>query len=86
VQAKEIAAEIGKHSSQTATILLNTRQLTPSTVDFVMPTNSTEPTAQCVELTGMPSLAQKSTVNAVPSSTANPLQQSTAFMMKVDNH
>jgi len=53
---------------------LNSLQSTPSFDWLAQPTNTTEPTKQCVVLTGKPILVASRTVNAAPSSIVNPLE------------
>jgi hypothetical protein len=53
---------------------LNNLQSTPAFDWLIQPTNTTEPTKQCVVLTGKPILVASRTVNAAPSSIVNPLE------------
>jgi len=53
---------------------LNSLQSTPSFDWLAQPTNTTDPTKQCVVLTGKPILVANRTVNAAPSSIVNPLE------------
>jgi len=53
---------------------LNSLQSTPSFDWLAQPTNTTDPTKQCVVLTGKPILVASRTVNAAPSSIVNPLE------------
>jgi hypothetical protein len=43
-------------------------------VELAQPTNTTDPTKQCVVLTGRPIFDANKTVNAAPSSIVNPLE------------
>jgi hypothetical protein len=53
---------------------LKSLQSTPCLDWLAQPTNTTEPTKQCVVLTGTPILVASRTVNAAPSSIVNPLE------------
>ena len=53
---------------------LNNFQSTPSLEELAQPTNTTEPTKQCVVLMGKPILVASRTVNAAPSSIVKPLE------------
>ena len=53
---------------------LNSLQSTPAFDWLAQPTNTTEPTKQCVVLTGTPIFVASRTVNAAPSSIVNPLE------------
>ena len=53
---------------------LKSLQSTPSFDWLAQPTNTTEPTKQCVVLTGTPILVANRTVNAAPSSIVKPLE------------
>jgi len=53
---------------------LKSLQSTPSFDWLAQPTKTTEPTKQCVVLTGTPILVASRNVNAAPSSIVNPLE------------
>ena len=53
---------------------LNNLQSTPSFDWLAQPTKTTDPTKQCVVLTGKPILVANRTVNAAPSSIVKPLE------------
>ena len=82
-----IAAEnppaAGNVTTHEKMIFLNSDQSTLS-FDLTRPTLTTEPTWQCVELTGMPTLDAKRTVRAAPSSMQNPLKQGMANLLMLN--
>jgi hypothetical protein len=62
---------VNRRSSKTC---LKSFQSTPSFVELAQPTNTTDPTKQCVVLMGKPIFEANRTVNAAPSSIVNPLE------------
>ncbi len=73
INAAAIPPLIGKVNSQDKMIFLNRLQSTFS-FDRKRPTNTIDPTLQCVLLIGRPKLEATNTVNAAPISMQNPLQ------------
>lgn len=72
--AAEMPPEMGRVTSQASTMLRKIDQSTFSR-DRNRPTNTTEPTLQCVVLMGRPILDATRTVSADPISIQKPLQQ-----------
>jgi hypothetical protein len=72
--AAAMPPEMGRVTSQASTMLRKIDQSTFSR-DRNRPTNTTEPTLQCVVLIGRPILDATSTVSADPISMQKPLQQ-----------
>jgi hypothetical protein len=68
--------DIGTVTTHDKNIFLKVFQLT-SLWACSQPVPTTDPTLQCVELIGRPSLLAKSTVDAAPISIANPLNKTT---------
>ena len=64
---------MGIVTTQEITIFLNNDQSTTS-FDLIRPTNTTDPTLQCVVLTGIPKFDASRTVRADPISIAKPLE------------
>ncbi len=73
IKAAAIPPLIGKVNNQENIMFLNKLQSTFS-LDRKRPTNTIDPTLQCVLLMGMPKLEAINTVNAAPISMQNPLQ------------
>ena len=64
---------MGIVTTQEITIFLNNDQSTTS-LDLIRPTKTTDPTLQCVVLTGIPKFDASRTVRADPISIAKPLE------------
>jgi hypothetical protein len=58
---------------------LNSFQSTPCLEELAQPTNTTDPTLQCVVLMGKPIFEASRTVNAAPISIVNPLKAETSL-------
>ena len=73
IEAAEIPPLTGSVNNQAKIMFRNNDQSTLS-LERTRPTNTMEPTLQCVLLTGIPTLDANSTVRAAPISMENPLK------------
>lgn len=72
--------DTGRVTTQARMMFRNSFQSTDSR-DLTLPTQTTEPTLQCVVLMGMPTLEATRTVSALPTSMQKPLERSTKRLL-----